>query len=79
MRSFEPESRITISDASPATLAVEGGSAGGLLMGWGGLLIPGGNDGLILLGMPMLWLYAWVSFGVMVVVIATALKALAPR
>ncbi|MBI3716317.1 MAG: YeeE/YedE family protein, partial [Betaproteobacteria bacterium] len=35
---------------------------GGLLMGWGSLLIPGSNDGLILLGMPLLWPYAWVAF-----------------
>ncbi len=27
--------------------------AGGVLMGWGSLLIPGGNDGLILVGMPL--------------------------
>lgn len=54
-------------------------SAGGLLMGWGGALIPGGNDGLVLLGMPMLWPYAWVAFGTMVAVIAAALQVLAPR
>lgn len=45
---------------------------GGLLMGWGSLLIPGGNDGLILLGLPLLWPYAWVAFGTMAVVIALA-------
>ena len=28
--------------------------AGGLLMGWGSLLIPGSNDGLMLVGMPLL-------------------------
>ena len=27
--------------------------AGGMLMGWGSLLLPGGNDGLILVGMPL--------------------------
>ena len=26
---------------------------GGVLMGWGSLLLPGGNDGLILVGMPL--------------------------
>jgi toxin CptA len=36
--------------------------AGGVLMGWGGLLVPGHNDGLILIGMPLLWPYAWVAF-----------------
>ena len=45
---------------------------GGVLMGWGSLLIPGGNDGLILVGMPLLWPYAWVAFGTMCVTIAAA-------
>jgi hypothetical protein len=36
--------------------------AGRLLMGVGGSVKPGGNTGLILLGMPMLWSYAWVAF-----------------
>lgn len=46
---------------------------GGLLMGWGTLLIPGGNDGLILVGMPLLWPYAWVAFLTMCVTIGAAL------
>jgi hypothetical protein len=46
--------------------------AGGLLMGWGSLLIPGGNDGLILVGMPLLWPYAWAAFATMCITIATA-------
>jgi len=46
--------------------------AGGALMGWGTLLIPGSNDGLILIGMPLLWPYAWAAFASMCVVIATA-------
>lgn len=46
---------------------------GGLLMGWGSLLIPGGNDGLILVGMPLLWPYAWVAFLTMCVTIGAAL------
>jgi Sulphur transport len=41
--------------------------AGGVIMAWGGLLIPGGNDGLILVGMPLLWPYAWVAFTAMCV------------
>ena len=52
---------------------------GGWLMGWGSALIPGSNDGLVLLGMPMLWPYAWVSFGVMLAVIATTLQVLERR
>jgi hypothetical protein len=47
--------------------------AGGLLMGWGSLLIPGGNDGLILVGLPLLWPYAWVAFLAMCVAIAAGL------
>ena len=56
--------------------------AGGLLMCWGSLLIPGGNDGLILVGMPLLWPYAWIAFLTMCVVIGGALlveKAAAGR
>ena len=45
---------------------------GGALMGWGSLLIPGGNDGLILVGLPLLWPYAWLAFFTMCVSIATA-------
>ena len=41
-------------------------------MGWGSLLIPGGNDGLILVGMPLLWPYAWVSFATMCAAIGAA-------
>lgn len=38
---------------------------GGTLMGMGSLLIPGSNDGLILLGMPLLLPHAWLAFAVM--------------
>jgi len=44
--------------------------AGGVLMGWGSLLIPGGNDGLILVGMPLLWPYAWLAIASMCTAIA---------
>lgn len=47
--------------------------AGGALMGWGTLLIPGSNDGLILVGMPLVRPYAWLAFGTMCVTIAAAL------
>ena len=46
--------------------------AGGALMGLGSLLIPGGNDGLILVGMPLLWPYAWAAFLTMCVTIGAA-------
>jgi toxin CptA len=47
--------------------------AGGALMAWGSLLIPGSNDGLILIGMPLLRPYAWLAFATMCVTIAAAL------
>jgi len=47
--------------------------AGGVLMGWGGLLVPGHNDGLILIGMPLLWPYAWVAFLAMCLSIGAAM------
>jgi len=46
--------------------------AGGVLMAWGSLLVPGGNDGLILIGMPLLWPYAWLAFFIMCVTVAAA-------
>jgi len=46
--------------------------AGGVLMAWGSLLIPGSNDGLILIGMPLLRPYAWIAFATMCVTIAAA-------
>jgi toxin CptA len=59
---------------TPPSLAQVGKCfAGGMLMGWGTLLIPGGNDGLILVGMPLLWPYAWVSFLTMCITIGLAL------
>ena len=45
---------------------------GGILMAWGSLLIPGSNDGLILVGMPLLWPYAWGAFLTMCLTIAMA-------
>jgi len=46
---------------------------GGVLMAWGSLLIPGSNDGLILIGMPLLRPYAWLAFATMCVAIAAAM------
>ncbi len=42
---------------------------GGVLMGWGSLLIPGGNDELLLLGLPLLQPYAWVAIASMALAI----------
>lgn len=49
--------------------------AGGVVMGWGSLLIPGSNDGLILIGIPLLWPYAWLAFASMFGAIAAAMLA----
>ena len=49
--------------------------AGGVLMAWGTLLIPGANDGLILIGLPLLRPYAWLAFATMCASIALALLA----
>lgn len=46
---------------------------GGVLMAWGSLLIPGSNDGLILIGIPTLRPYAWLAFVSMFLVIALAM------
>ena len=54
---------------------------GGLLMGAGAVLVPGGNDSLILFGMPLLWPNAWLAFASMcaVVLLALWLRELWPR
>lgn len=39
--------------------------AGGALMAWGSLLIPGSNDGLILVGIPLLQPHAWLALASM--------------
>jgi hypothetical protein len=36
--------------------------AGGIFMGARALLIPGGNTKLALVGLPLLWPYAWLAF-----------------
>lgn len=55
---------------------------GGVLMGWGSLLIPGGNDELLLVGIPLLQPYAWVAVASMAAAIAlgrTAERRLSTR
>lgn len=39
--------------------------AGGFLLGLGGLVVPGSNDGLILFAMPLLFAYAWAAVATM--------------
>ena len=48
--------------------------AGGAVMGWGSLLIPGSNDGLILIGIPLLRPYAWLAFASRFAAIAVAMQ-----
>ena len=45
---------------------------GGMLMGVGAALVPGGNDSLLLIGMPLLLPYAWMAFASMCVTIYVA-------
>ncbi len=47
--------------------------AGGALMGAGSVLIPGSNDGLILVGLPLLQPHAWTALASMAVTILAAL------
>ncbi|MCO6058095.1 YeeE/YedE family protein [Pseudomonas sp. MOB-449] len=46
---------------------------GGVLMGVGATLVPGGNDSLILFGLPLLWPNAWLAFACMCAVVVLAL------
>lgn len=48
--------------------------AGGAVMGMGAMLVPGSNDGLILLGLPALLPHAWVAVAVMALSIAAAIR-----
>lgn len=47
--------------------------AGGALMGMGAGFVPGSNDGLIMLGLPLLMPHAWVAVAVMAATIAAAI------
>lgn len=47
---------------------------GGALMGIGASLVPGSNDGLILLGLPALLPHAWVAVATMALAIALAIR-----
>lgn len=46
---------------------------GGFMLGLGGSLVPGANDGLILLGLPLLYLHAWLALASMLATISGAL------
>ena len=46
---------------------------GGALMGLGGMLVPGSNDRLIMVGLPLLQPHAWLAVGIMAATIAAAI------
>lgn len=62
-----------IKPARPTAAAIARCLTGGILLGLGGSLVPGANDGLILLGLPLLYPHAWVAFASMLLTIAAAL------
>lgn len=62
-----------IRPVKPAFLALARCLVGGILLGLGGSLVPGANDGLILLGLPLFYPHAWLAFASMLVAIAAAL------
>jgi Sulphur transport len=62
-----------LSNRLPSLPGVARCLAGGTLMGWGSALIPGSNDGLILIGLPLLMPYAWVAMLTMAVTIWVAI------
>lgn len=64
--------------APPRLAALPGRFAGGLLMGAGGALVPGGNDSLILQGIPSGNPLAFLAYGILVSTIV-ALLLMVPR
>ncbi len=65
--------RFMLRGPSPAGAASS--LAGGALMGAGAMLIPGGNDGLVLLGLPLLQPSAFAAYAAMAGVIALGFAA----
>lgn len=59
---------------TPTLITVGRAFSGGMLMAWGSLLTPGSNDGIVLIGMPLLLPHAWIAFATMCVVIAIGLR-----
>jgi len=62
-----------IKPVKPSWASVARCLAGGILLGLGGSLVPGANDGLIMLGLPLLYPHAWIAFASMLVTIVAAL------
>jgi len=61
-------SAVSLPKGAPPTRCLLGGG----LMGIGAALVPGGNDSLILVGMPLLLPYAWLAFASMCITIYIA-------
>jgi toxin CptA len=59
---------------APDIMSVARTFIGGAIMGVGGALIPGGNTGLILVGIPLLWGYAWLAFATICITIYVAVR-----
>jgi Sulphur transport len=59
----------------PTFMALARCFVGGWMLACGSLLVPGGNDSLILLGLPLLSAHAWASVAVMCAVIGAVLLA----
>jgi len=62
-----------IRQVRPTTSDVLRCLGGGALMGAGGMLVPGSNDGLIMVGLPLLQPHAWIAVATMTLTIATPL------
>jgi toxin CptA len=62
-----------IKPAKPTLAAIVRCLLGGIMLGFGGSLVPGANDGLILLGLPLLYPHAWLAFASMLFTMAAAL------
>ena len=56
----------------PSLAAILRCTTGGFLMALGGLMIPGGNDTLVLIGTPLARPFAWVALACMILSIAAA-------
>jgi toxin CptA len=64
-----------IKPAKPTLTTILRCLIGGVMLGLGGSLVPGANDGLILLGLPLLYPHAWLAFASMLLTIVAALVA----
>lgn len=62
-----------IKGVTPSLTAIGRCLIGGFMLGFGGSLVPGANDGLILLGLPLLLPHAWVALASMAAAIYSAL------